>query len=39
MIITGGAIGSVLGQLLPMTDSERTVADGGGGFGGYGCDV
>ena len=25
VIITGGAIGSVLGQLLPMTDSERTV--------------
>jgi CIC family chloride channel protein len=25
VIITGGAIGSVVGQLLPMTDSERTV--------------
>jgi len=25
VIITGGAVGSVLGQLLPMTDSERTV--------------
>jgi chloride channel protein, CIC family len=25
VIITGGAIGSVLGQLLPMTGSERTV--------------
>ena len=25
VIITGGALGSVLGQLLPMTDSERTV--------------
>ena len=25
VIITGGAIGSVLGQLLNMTDSERTV--------------
>jgi H+/Cl- antiporter ClcA/CBS domain-containing protein len=25
VIITGGAIGSVLGQLLPITDSERTV--------------
>ena len=25
VIITGGAIGSVLGQLLPMSDSERTV--------------
>ncbi|MES2393903.1 MAG: chloride channel protein [Acidobacteriota bacterium] len=25
VIITGGAIGSVLGQLLPMTDQERTV--------------
>ncbi|MDE1162596.1 MAG: chloride channel protein [Acidobacteriaceae bacterium] len=25
VIVTGGAIGSVLGQLLPMTDSERTV--------------
>ena len=25
MIITGGAVGSVLGQLLSMTDSERTV--------------
>lgn len=25
VIITGGAVGSVLGQLLPVTDSERTV--------------
>ncbi len=25
VIITGGAVGSVVGQLLPMTDSERTV--------------
>ena len=25
VIITGGAVGSVLGQLLPMTSSERTV--------------
>ncbi|RXH55652.1 chloride channel protein [Granulicella sibirica] len=25
VIMTGGAVGSVLGQLLPMTDSERTV--------------
>jgi chloride channel protein, CIC family len=25
VIITGGAIGSVVGQLLPMTDAERTV--------------
>ena len=25
VIITGGAVGSVLGQLLPMTDSERTI--------------
>lgn len=25
VIITGGAVGSVLGQLLPFTDSERTV--------------
>jgi CIC family chloride channel protein len=25
VIITGGAIGSVVGQLLPVTDSERTV--------------
>ena len=25
VIITGGAVGSVLGQLLPMTDSERMV--------------
>lgn len=25
VIITGGAIGSVVGQLLPLTDSERTV--------------
>ncbi len=25
VIITGGAVGSVLGQLLPMTGSERTV--------------
>jgi H+/Cl- antiporter ClcA/CBS domain-containing protein len=25
VIITGGAVGSVLGQLLPITDSERTV--------------
>ncbi len=25
VIITGGALGSVLGQLLPMTDAERTV--------------
>ncbi len=25
VIITGGAIGSVVGQLLPITDSERTV--------------
>ena len=25
VIITGGALGSLLGQLLPMTDSERTV--------------
>jgi CIC family chloride channel protein len=25
VIITGGAVGSVLGQVLPMTDSERTV--------------
>ena len=25
VIITGGAIGSVVGQLLPMTDAERTI--------------
>ena len=25
VIVTGGALGSVVGQLLPMTDSERTV--------------